>query len=136
MAEHPVLAEVSFPHDTKEQFRSPAVTEVSTIPKVSFVIEWDNARLSEAGRARKMLQQLEQQVAQLGARALFRPELIVVYDRFAVDRQLIEQITHEAFKSQDLLDELKIIASDGLSYYDLKNFGARQTLRRCDCISR
>jgi hypothetical protein len=97
------------------------MAEGLTIPKVSFVIEWDNARLSEAGRTKKMLQQLQEQVAQLGVHTPFRPEFIILYDRFAVDRQLIERITHEAFKSQDLLDELKIIASDGLSYYDLKN---------------
>ena len=93
------------------------------LPTYSVVIEWENARLSELQRTREMLKALREQIAQSEHP---RPETIILHDKEHVGRQLIEDIIGEACKLEAWPADIRIIPTDGLNYYEQKNFGAQQ----------
>jgi uncharacterized membrane protein YagU involved in acid resistance len=61
----------------------------------SIVIEWENILLSEAWRARKMLQELCEQIIQIYAKLLSKPEIIVVHNSEQMERSQVEQFVNE-----------------------------------------
>ena len=81
---------------------------------VTIVVEWDNARLSEADRSIRLLEQLDLQV-----RALGRPaEIIVCYDGTELDRVALAELVR-----RHLAVPWRLEASRG-EYYALKNYAA------------
>jgi|SRR5215203_980728 len=94
------------------------------LPTYSVIIEWENARLSELGRASEMLKQLYKQIMEV---KYPRPEIIILHDKDHVERQLIEQVLGEVSELEAWPADIRIIATEGLNYYEQKNFGARQS---------
>ena len=90
--------------------------------KFSIVIEWENAVLSELGRARTMLQRLQSQI-------LNRPseefEILVMYNPEQVDINLIETILATDF-SEEVRSCCRVLIATGLHYFELKNYGAKK----------
>jgi hypothetical protein len=95
-------------------------------PSFSFVIEWDNARLSELGRTRLMLKALQEQVVAHRPKPARPPEIVILYDRHQVDPALIHQVLDETVDPSLWNAVIRVVPTDGLAYYELKNFGARQ----------
>lgn len=95
----------------------------NSLPPVSVVIEWENAKLSELDRARRMLAALAGQLAALRERMPESPELIVLHDPAAIDAGIIRQCVTEAFGDPPPL-RLSIVATEGGGYYAQKNRGA------------
>lgn len=100
----------------------------NSLPSVSVVIEWENARLSELGRARRMLAALAEQLAALEERMNAPPELIVLHDQDAVDPALIIGCVEEAFGDPPRI-ALRTVPTDGAGYYAQKNRGAEMASR-------
>ncbi len=107
---------------------------------VTIIIEWDNVRLSEMGRCRKMLKNLSTQIQQLkdqvqlpskSEKSIFFPwfeeaiEILVLYNKDEVDGSIVEKISREYIPPthSDIL--LRFLPAPGLSYYQLKNFGSQ-----------
>jgi len=86
----------------------------------SIVIEWDNARWSELARPRRMARTLAAEVAALDRANAEVREIFVVYDRREVPAELIEEATLALESPRP-----RLVATDGLRYYQLKNAGAR-----------
>jgi hypothetical protein len=102
------------------------IATVRAATTFSVIIEWENAKLSEFGRARRMLEALAAQTREL-ERELWRPrDLVILYDPAAVDRRSLEAVAGEAMGVLPRL-QIKLVAAGGLRYYELKNFGATQT---------
>lgn len=95
----------------------------STLPSFSVVIEWENARLSELGRAHEMLGTLAAQVRDLKDRLDAPPELIVLYDPGAIDSGLVQSLIDQAFAGQDDVP-INLLPSEKSTYYRQKNHGA------------
>jgi glycosyltransferase involved in cell wall biosynthesis len=93
----------------------------------SVVIEWENALLSELGRTREMLKQLHEQLTEAVEARYPNPEIIILYDKEAVDQQLIEEVVEEAAELEAWPADMRIIPTRGLEYYEQKNFGAQQS---------
>jgi hypothetical protein len=91
----------------------------SAFPSVSIIIEWENARLSELGRTRRMLAAL---AAQLPDIAPASAELIVLHDAEAVPPALIQDLLREAFGAAP--PPLQLIPTHDSQYYRQKNHGA------------
>jgi glycosyltransferase involved in cell wall biosynthesis len=112
---------------------------------VSIVVEWDNARLSDLGRARAMYRSLVAQVHRRhasgprpraeGVPPNRRPgheavprvsEVLILYDALEIDPAVIEAVTVEpsTFLPPDV--HLHVVATPGLGYYQLKNEGAKR----------
>jgi glycosyltransferase involved in cell wall biosynthesis len=96
-------------------------------PSFSFIIEWDNARLSELGRARQMLQILQQQVVAHRPKPDKPPQIVILYDKNRVDPAIIQQVLDETIDDKAWDAVVKLVPTDGLGYYELKNYGVLQS---------
>jgi glycosyltransferase involved in cell wall biosynthesis len=101
------------------------------IPSISLIIEWENAKLSELGRAFEMLGAMSAQVAALRERFDAPSELIVIYDRDVIDSDLVETALAEHINPQSGL-VIRLAPMDDLDYYAQKNHGA--TLARNELL--
>lgn len=84
------------------------------------MIEWDNARWGELRRPRRMAQSLAAEIEALDPARAAVADILVVYDRREVPRELIEEATRALTAPPP-----QLLAADGLRYYELKNLGAR-----------
>jgi hypothetical protein len=94
----------------------------------SLVIEWDNARLAELGRAREMLRRLRRQAeSTIGVPSdagVAPAEIIIAYDGNEIDGRLVERVVEETLGVEPPVP-VRTLAVPGAGYYDLKNAGAR-----------
>ncbi len=98
------------------------------LPSFSAVVEWENAKLSGAARATRMLCELAGQTRQLSDRFDERPELILLYEKGDVDPEAIERAVRQAFGAEPPL-EVRYHATEGSNYYGQKNIGAELATR-------
>lgn len=98
---------------------------------LSFVIEWDNARLADASRARRMLAALDAQCRDVlrngagsGVRVSGRPEILIVLDPQAVDEPDVVQVARECLGPAGDVLRWRTVARPGHAYFELKNEGA------------
>jgi hypothetical protein len=102
---------------------------VNVGPSFSFIIEWDNARLSELGRTREMLKALQEQVVAHRPKPAQPPQIVILYDKNKVDPAIIHQVLVETIDEAAWEASIQIVPTDGLGYYELKNFGVPHTDR-------
>lgn len=97
--------------------------------KVSVVIEWENVLLSEMDRCRRMLRELRRQILELNSQVAASAdfEIIVVFNQEIVQPAVVTNELEEIFRADDPNIAWLTVPATGLSYYDLKNFGARRT---------
>src|SRR5947209_7404131 len=94
-----------------------------TLPAVTIVIEWENAIDVEDKWTSAAMAALQREIADVAPRMAAKPRIMYLYDRNAVDPAVIEQaLAQHAPRLNDLAD-LEIVATDGLTYYKLKNYG-------------
>jgi glycosyltransferase involved in cell wall biosynthesis len=93
------------------------------MPDFSIIIEWENAKISELGRARAMLRTLREQATASLARLGPTPELLVLYDRDEIDAGLINGALEEAGYGDGPFG-VQVLPVEHLGYYGLKNRGA------------
>jgi hypothetical protein len=98
---------------------------LNAIPTFSIVIEWENARFTELNRTRRMLRALRDQLINLQA-PVQPPQIIFLHDRRIIDEALVRQVVGDELKPDSLPVVTRIIQTDGLRYYEQKNFGALQ----------
>jgi len=101
----------------------------NSLPSFTAVIEWENVRLSEFDRARKMLAQLAIQIEALQSELSEPPELIVLYDQHAIDPSEIEESVREAFQRLPGIGLRLIPMEEKATYYLQKNRGAEAANR-------
>lgn len=109
--------------------------------RLSVIIEWENVLLAELGRSKRMLAQLQQQIAALcRQREIAQPtkrdaflsrfaspvEVIVLYNDEEIAGEAVRAILDELIEPDSHALEVRLEAASGLHYYELKNFGARQ----------
>jgi hypothetical protein len=106
--------------------------------QLTVIVEWDNVRRSEIGRATRMLQSLVGQICQLHttvpgggereslfARSASQVEILILYNDEAIDGREVESIVTGLLQRDSPEFELRIVPAPGLNYYALKNLGAR-----------
>jgi Glycosyl transferase family 2 len=113
--------------------------------RVSIVIEWDNARVSELSRAREMYRALVEQIRRLGdsvaaqgeggnredagltgAASVHVIEVFILYDALEIDPAVIDAVTTALGLALPAGVALHIVGTPGLGYYELKNEGAKR----------
>jgi hypothetical protein len=95
------------------------------MPKViSVVIEWENAKLSDLGRAERMLVQLGTQMAEAARKRDLSAELIVLYDSDAIDPAVPATAIETQVDRAAWPGPIKLVPAPGQRYYDQKNKGA------------
>ena len=98
------------------------------LPSFSAVVEWENARLTGAERATRMLRALVAQTRDLLGELEERPELIILYEKGVIAPEVIETSLSRACRSEVPL-ELRFHATEGSNYYGQKNEGAELASR-------
>jgi hypothetical protein len=91
-------------------------------PRLSFIVEWDNARYYEIQRAGVMLQRVLAQLQSLGQPA----EILLVFDSRAIDAARVSDVVAGLAGSARGAVEILAVPTVGLRYYELKNEGARR----------
>ena len=92
-------------------------------PRVSLIVEWDNARYQEIGRARRMLRRVRGQITELGEPV----EVLVLYDGLEVSAAVVKEAVHEISNELPPGVDIQTISAPGSRYYQLKNEGARRS---------
>jgi len=99
----------------------------SSYPSFSIIIEWENRLFSEERLAVKMLQQLSKQIIEISPNLSSKPEVIIVYDSDNLEHYEMERIVNEPLEPCGSMIDLRIIPAAKLRYYELKNYGFRQS---------
>jgi hypothetical protein len=107
------------------------MTESDPRPRsVTVVVEWDNVRLSELGRARRMLAELDRQaeaLARAGHREWqgrpVRVDIVLVFDSQRFNEAMVRQAVADSSAPGTSLP-MRLLPSPGASYYEQKNAGA------------
>lgn len=97
------------------------------IKKVGVIVEWDNARLSDADRAREMLRRLTIQASEVAKQSGYAFELLLIYDPDEIPEEVPTTVAAECIDRARFPGEVRILRAPSLSYYDQKNFGVTQT---------
>jgi glycosyltransferase involved in cell wall biosynthesis len=92
-------------------------------PRLSLIVEWDNARYYEIRRAGVTLRRVLAQLDELGEPA----EILLVFDARAIDEVRVKEVAADLVEDARGGVEVSIVATDGLRYYQLKNEGARRS---------
>lgn len=121
-AEFPHLAQRLVDCEKGLAILGPAVAQ-RPLPSVTVVVEWDNARLSELGRARATLRALHDQLLALGP-AMEDSRILVVFDDSSVARELIDDTLRAELADERVRQRTTAVPATGLTYYALKNHGA------------
>lgn len=95
--------------------------------KIAIIVEWENALLSEVDRAKEMFRRLQTQTAEAARKHNAQFELMLIYDSDAIERDVPANVVAECIDADKWSGTIRLIAAPGLSYYEQKNFGARQT---------
>lgn len=99
----------------------------SNLLSLSIVIEWENARLSEADRALRMLEELSAQLL-AETRGSSRPvEILLLHNPEAVPAATIEGMIDGVRPRGQWPARFRIVASGERTYYEQKNFGVANT---------
>ena len=102
-------------------------------PGISVIMEWENAKLSEADRAREMLRCVSDQVSALKECFADSPEVIILHDPDAMDGDALRQFVDSACNLGSVAD-IRIEKARGLEYYEQKNLGATLATRPWLCF--
>ena len=106
---------------------------MTDIPRLSIIIEWSNALLTEAERPARMMEALAEQAAALdsgndsaGENGRFPIEVLVCFDGSSVDSESITRMAPLASPGLKGSIHVRHCNFPGAEYYDLKNLGAER----------
>ena len=103
------------------------------LPAPSIVIEWENAVLSRADRARRMLGEAAAQLAALPRLVRGRPEVLVLCNPGQIDVEELKRLVAEATVAGATAADWSVRETDRpRRYYEQKNYGA--SLARNDVV--
>lgn len=100
----------------------------NALPSFSAIVEWENVKLSEFDRARRMLGELSTQIGAIEQELSAPPEIFILYDPEAIDPHAIRCLIDEAFHDRPGL-ELRLLPARNGTYYRQKNHGATLATR-------
>ncbi|GLK80305.1 MULTISPECIES: glycosyltransferase [Methylopila] len=102
-------------------------TTDSTIPPVTFIIEWENAIDVEDEWAKKAMSSFQNELETNQHRMAAKPRIMYLYDDGAVQASTIQGVIDEVAPKLKDLATLEIVPAPGMTYYKLKNFGVSRT---------
>jgi hypothetical protein len=92
---------------------------------VSVIVEWENAKLSDLDRARRMLAQLGAQMAEAARKRDLKAELLVLYDSDEIDPAVPRAAIASGLGKAAWPGTIELVAAPGKRYYEQKNAGAQ-----------
>jgi hypothetical protein len=112
----------------KRSTKTPAKTRAKAssaakLPPVTIVVEWENAIDVEDKWTRAAMAAFERELASVAPRMSAKPRVMYLYDKNAVEPGTINDVLATTAPRIRELADLEIVATDGLTYYKLKNYG-------------
>lgn len=99
-------------------------TELSKIPPVTIVIEWENAIDVEDRWTARAMEALQAELARCAPRCEAKPRILYLFDERAVRESTIRGVIDSVAPRLRELADLELVPTPGLTYYKLKNHGA------------
>lgn len=99
----------------------------SQLPAVTLVIEWENAIDVEDEWTGKAMAALEREIRATAPRMPARPRIMYLYDKGAVAAGTIDHVLGEIAPGLREVADVEIMPTEGLTYYQLKNFGVARS---------
>ncbi|MEO6433287.1 MAG: glycosyltransferase, partial [Sphingomicrobium sp.] len=93
------------------------------LPAVTFVIEWENAIDVDDDWTLKSMGALESELRRVRSSLPARPIVMYLYDRKEVQDGVIENAIDRIAPTFNEVADVRILPTDGLTYYRLKNYG-------------
>lgn len=98
----------------------------SSLPPCTIVIEWENAIDVNDEWACRAVAGLERELEATASLMPARPVVSYLFNRDAVDPDTIRRVIAQAAPKLFDLADVQIVPTSGLSYYELKNYGAER----------
>jgi hypothetical protein len=92
---------------------------------VSVIVEWENAKLSDLDRARRMLARLGAQMTEAARKRDLTAELLVLYDSDEIDPAVPCAAIAAGLGEAVWPGTIELVAAPGKRYYEQKNAGAQ-----------
>ncbi len=92
--------------------------------EITIAIEWENPRDVASHWTDRALAALDAEIAREQKQAPGRPTLLYLYDANAIDPESIRRGVARSAPELERRAELRLVPTDGLTYYQLKNRGA------------
>lgn len=96
------------------------------IPPVTFIVEWENAIDVEDAWTAKAMAAFQAELERCSNRFSEKPRIMYLYDKNAVQESTIRNVIDEVAPKLGELADLELVATPGLTYYKLKNYGVSQ----------
>ncbi|HVI30109.1 glycosyltransferase family 2 protein [Hansschlegelia sp.] len=93
------------------------------LPPVTFIVEWENAIDVEDEWAKRAMSSFQSELERNQSRMTEKPRVMYLYDRGAVDAETIQSVIDEVAPRLKEFAEVELVATPGLTYYKLKNYG-------------
>ena len=97
------------------------------LPPFTVLIEWENAIDVEDEWTAKAMKAFESELARCGDQLSERPKVMYLYNRNTVSERVIHDVIDQVAPKLRELADLDLVPTPGLSYYQLKNYGAERT---------
>jgi hypothetical protein len=97
------------------------------LPPVTIIIEWENAIDVEDEWAKRAMTSFQDELSRIHNRLAAKPRVMYLYDETAVNEKTIRDTIAVAAPRLSELADLELIATPGLTYYKLKNYGVQNT---------
>ncbi len=96
----------------------------TSLPPLTFIVEWENARDVEKEWTERAMWGLALEIGRNAKAFAERPVLMYLYDQNAVKEDNIRNFIRRTAPELASLTDLVFVPTDGLTYYKLKNEGA------------
>ena len=100
--------------------------ELRSTPRLSIVLEWENALRSGEDRASDMLKELGAQLAEHRTTTRARWELISVFDPRCIDEKEVREAVERSLDAKGLSLDCICLPAPGADYYAMKNLGVKR----------
>lgn len=100
------------------------MTEPRDLPSCTIVIEWENAVDVEDEWAARAVEGLERELETTAAQIQGKPIVTYLFNKHAVDGDFIRRTIMQAAPKLFEHATVEFVPTSGLTYYELKNFGA------------
>ena len=102
------------------------------LPPLTILIEWENAQDVDAYWVRRAMIALKRELVGNAHRLATKPRILYLFDERAVEARQIESFIAANAPKLSRYAEVEFIPTPGLTYYQLKNYGA--SLARTDLV--